>query len=366
MSTDILVLQEDWKGYKPVRRRPGNWKAQEAAVRSLVENHEGFSQKKRALCLEEAMTTDSFPLMFGDILGRELQAAFKPIGTPLAPIFLKRSYGDFETHKIFRTEGLTHVLDLVLEKGEYLAREQGEEKVEINLDKYGNQVDFSWEASLRDDLGAFTRFPGELADSASNTSARLQTATLIGATGPIAAAFVDAVDGQAALSVLPLSAANLATAIEAKQSYTSSGEPIMSAPSFLVVPPALEFTARDILASVDTNIRPTTVSRFGLQLVVDPWIPILATTGTVGATCWFLASAESDIPGAVFATLAGVSGPELWQKKSDAIKVGGGDVGQFDGDFATDNIFYRVRHSIATVALEPRGLWGSWGQADPT
>jgi len=192
MSTDILVLQEDWKGYKPVRRRPGNWKAQEAAVRSLVENHEGFSQKKRALCLEEAMTTDSFPLMFGDILGRELQAAFKPIGTPLAPIFLKRSYGDFETHKIFRTEGLTHVLDLVLEKGEYLAREQGEEKVEINLDKYGNQVDFSWEASLRDDLGAFTRFPGELADSASNTSARLQTATLIGATGPIAAAFVDA------------------------------------------------------------------------------------------------------------------------------------------------------------------------------
>lgn len=366
MPTDMLALEENWSGYRPVTGRPSNWQAQEAVVRELVENHNRLPLDVRAVRLREAMTTDSFPLMFGDILGRELQNAFKTVGTPLAPIFLKRQYKDFDPKRIFRTEGLTRRLPIVGEKGEYQAREQGEERVNINLDKYGSQVDFSWEAQLRDDLGAFTRFPQELADSAINTEAWLQTQTLIGATGPIAAAFVDVVDGQAALSVLPLTAANVATGLEAKSSYTSTGEPIQSGASFLVVPPALQFTGLDILASVDTNVRPTTVSQAGLQLIVDPWIPIIATTGTVGSTCWFLASDASDIGSAVFATLLGASGPELWQKKSDAIKVGGGEVGQFDGDFATDNIFYRVRHSIGTVALEPRGLWGSWGQADPT
>jgi len=376
---DILELDSSWEGYRPVSagRRPANWAAQEAAAISLLENHKGLSHRVWKFRMQEAMTTDSFPLLFADSLDREMLRAFQSIGTPLAPLFHKKTLSDFKTAKMFRHEGMTKRLQKVLEKGEYLAREQGEEKVEIYVEKYGAQCDFSWEMYLNDDLGAFSRFPQELAQSAINTEAWLQTSTYIGATGPIAAVFVDAVDGSAALSVLPLTIAALETLLEAMGEYTSSGEPIVSRPTYLVVPPALEITARNILTStykawtdgagaVVDHETANVVAQAGLQLIVDPWIPIIATTGTTGQTCWFLATAPTDIPTAAFAKLAGNEAPSLFMKSSDAVRVGGGAVSPFEGDFATDNIFYKVRHCMGAVALEPRGLIGSWGQADPT
>ena len=378
MPIDILTLDNDWAGLTPVRgNRPANWEAQEAVALALFENHKGLSHRVWKYRMEEVMTTDSFPLLFADSLNRELLNAFQSIGTPLAPLFHKKTLTDFKTAKMFRTEGMTKVLQKVLEKGEYLPREQGEEKVDIAVEKYGAQVDFSWEAYLGDDLGAFQRFPNELAQSAINTEARAQTAIYIGATGPIAATFVDAVDGLAALLALPLTIGNLETALETMGEYTSSGEPIVSSPTYLVVPPALEITARNILTStykqwtdgagaVVDHETANTVAQRGLQLIVDPWIPILATTGTVGQTCWFLATKPTDIPSAAFAKLAGNEAPALFMKSSDTTRVGGGLVSPFEGDFATDNIFYKVRHVLGAVALEPRGLWGSWGQGDPT
>ena len=367
MDTTILDLNTSWEGYMPVRgRRPPNWEAQEAEALKLISNHKGMPHRVWKFRMEEAMTTDTFPLLFADSLNRELLNAFQSVGTVLAPLFHPKTLTDFKVAKMFRHEGMTKRLQIVLEKGEYLAREQGEEKVDISVQKYGAQCDFSWEANLNDDLGAFQRFPQELSNSAINTEAWLQTSIFIGATGPIAATFIGALGGQAALSVLPLTAANLATAKEAMGTYTSSGEPIQATPLFLVTGPALEHTALDILASVDTNVRPTTISQVNLQPLVDKWIPVLATSGTVAATCWFLASAPSDIPSAAFAKLVGNEAPALFMKASNSTRVGGGIVSAFEGDFETDNIFLKVRHVLGAKALEPRALWGSWGQADPT
>jgi hypothetical protein len=376
---NILELDNSWNGLVPVGagQRPPNWDAQRAKALSLIENHKGLSHRVWKYRMEEAMTTDSFPLLFADSLNRELLNAFASIGTPLAPLFHKKMMSDFKTDKMFRTEGMTKRLQKVLEKGEYLAREEGEEKVDITLEKYGAQCDFSWEAYLGDDLGAFQRFPKSLADSAVNTEAWLQTSIYIGATGPIAATFVDAADGAAAILALPLTIANLETAIETMGEYTSSGEPIISSPTYLVVPPALRITAQNILTSVEkawtaggaaaaVDHATANTVRNGISLIVDPWIPVIATTGTVGQTCWFLATKPSDIPSAAFGKLVGNEAPALFMKSSDAVRVGGGVVSPYEGDFATDNIFYKVRHCMAAVALEPRGLIGSWGQADPT
>ncbi len=379
MSQNILELTESWEGYTPASggRRPADWDSQLAEGLSLIENHDNLAPHVWEYRIKEAMTTDTFPLLFADTLERKMLDAFSIVGTPLAPLFLQETLKDFRAAKLFRHEGLVRRLHIVGEKGEYQARETSEEKTELSLSKYGSQVDFSWESFLNDDLGSFARFPQDLADSAINTEAWLQTSTLFGVTGPIAAVFTGA-GGLAALAVLPLSIANLATALEAKTTYTSTGEPIMSSARYLVVNPSLRILAQDILtstfkqwtdggtAAITAHETANTVAQAGLQLIVDPWIPIVATTGTTGATSWALVSDPTNIPLAAFAHRTGAEGPELFMKASDQVRVGGGAVSQFEGDFGTDNIFYKVRHAIGAVALEHRGGWASWGQADPT
>jgi hypothetical protein len=56
--------------------------------------------------------------------------------------------------------------------------------------------------------------------------------------------------------------------------------------------------------------------------------------------------------------LAGQSSPEICMKSSDKIPVGGGgEMSPYGGDFATDDIFYRVRHVMGGWQLDPRAAY---------
>ncbi len=366
----LMEVMKSWDGFVSSgsggNRRYS--KSDLARTVGLIENHDGLAPHWHKAHLIEAMTQDTFPLMFADTINRRLVAGFTGVGTPLSSLFgPTRLVSDFNTIKIHANEGLTRRLQKVNEKGEYKAREEGESVDTHALSKYGNQVDFSWESWLRDDLGAFARFPGKLATSAINTEAFFQTSLFMAAAGPIAATFTGT-GGQAAVAVTALSEANLETAIQAMGAYTSTGEPIQNRPMFLVVGPALELTAKRILFSSqwvpgrDDEVRQgnlNTVASMNIQLIVDKWLPIVNTT--TPTTAWFLAAAPSDIQGVEWAKLSGKESPELWQKASDSIRVGGGSNSPFEGDFATDNIFYRVRHCFSGKAFEHRAFWASTG-----
>ncbi len=369
---DTMQVMEDWDGFG--RMGGGRRTYTEADLGQFIavcENHTGMGVNRHRALVEEVMTTDSFPLMFADVISRKLENEFQGVGTPLLPLFgTPRFVDSFGTIKTNKTEGLASRLQIVGEKGEYLAAKEGEAEVTWNLDKYGKQTDFSWEAFLRDSMGIFARFPGKLARSAINTEAWLQTTIFYNAAGPIDATFTGT-GGQAAVSALPLTEANLETATEAMGLYTSNGEPILTSPVFLVTGPALEHTAKRIMGSLrynfgsDDDVRIgdlNTIAPLNLQYIKDPWIPIVVTTGTIAATTWFLTADPASVQGAEFGYLTGRSTPELWQKAPDAIKLGGGPVGPMEGDFATDNMFFRVRHTIGATALEHRALWASDGQ----
>ena len=45
-------------------------------------------------------------------------------------------------------------------------------------------------------------------------------------------------------------------------------------------------------------------------------------------------------------------------KASDKVTVGGGAINPMSGDFATDNVFYRVRHVFGIVELDWRATYG--------
>jgi hypothetical protein len=86
---------------------------------------------------------------------------------------------------------------------------------------------------------------------------------------------------------------------------------------------------------------------------VDPWLPIVDATGYDNTT-WYVFADPSQGAAVEFATLRGYEDPEICMKNSDKVTVGGGALSPFSGDFATDNIFYRVRMVYGFTQLDPR------------
>jgi len=370
---ELLKLIEDWKGYvalSDVRRGEG-YEQKLAETINLLNNTHGLPAHKHDYLLREAMTTSDFPYLFGDVLDRQLLASYKA-ADPVWKAFTKLSTNrDFRDSYRFKMNGGDDDLPLVAEKGEYLASPRTETRYTLALLKYGRQFDISWEAVINDDLGALKDTPERFAQAAIRTEHRFVTNMYYHNV-------VMATAGRGNLSINPLTIANLETGIEWFAARTDvGGEAIPTRPKYLVVPPALEMTARQILTSATKmwleNVTlaaagpatlypmPTTnvVSQMGIQLVVDPYITILGAVGTplssVGS--WFLFTDPSELAVLEAAHLRGHERPEIAMKASDKVSVGGGVIGPMEGDFATDNIFYRVRLVFGGTTLDWRGFY---------
>ena len=107
---------------------------------------------------------------------------------------------------------------------------------------------------------------------------------------------------------------------------------------------------------------PTTnvVSNYGLELVIDPYITTIDVANgnplsAVGA--WYLFSNPMELAALEAAHLRGHERPEIAMKSSDKVTVGGGALNPMSGDFATDNVFYRVRVIFGGVTEDWRAFY---------
>ena len=345
-------------------------------VQDLVYNgvYQGRRLKahERDYLLREALTTSDFPLMFGDVLDRQLIAAYKAVEPAWKPFTKMSTVKDFRTAYRFRTSGGDQHLDRVGEKGEYLASDRDEHRFPISVLKYGRQFDISWEAMINDDLGALRDTPERFAKAAMRTEHRIMStlyASDVGAhaEGPAGNLYALGINCNIAASAdCPLTIANLEHGVQTMNQFTDiGGEPILATPKYLVVCPALEFTARQILTSAtkvwsDNAAGPAAyptanvISTIGLQLIVDKYLPIV-NAGNDQDTQWYLFSDPADVAALEAAHLTGHENPEIAMKNSDKVTVGGGPISPFAGDFATDNVFYRVREVFGGAKRDWRG-----------
>jgi len=332
-----------------------------------------LSSTERAFRVEEALTTSDFPLMFGDVLDRQLLAAYKAVEPAWKPFTKMSTVKDFRTAYRFATYGSDQYLPRVGEKGEYLASSLDELRYYISVLKYGRQIDLSWEAMINDDLGALRDIPERFARAAMRTEHRIMSTLYASDVG----AHVEGAGGNlyqlgvncnyAASADCPLTIANLEHGVQTMNQFTDiGGEPIMATPKFLVVCPALEFTARQILTSATKqwtdgagaiSVHPTAnvIATIGLQLIVDKYLPIVNPAANDTNTQWYLFSDPNDIAALEAAHLTGHESPEIAMKNSDKVTVGGGPISPFSGDFATDNVFYRVREIFGGAKMDWRG-----------
>ena len=371
---EFMKLMEDWKGYHALSevKRPENYEQRLKETVDLLTNARGFPQHRHEYLLREALTTSDFPYLFGDVLDRQVLASYKAVAPVWKSIVkmgtVPRIYPQIGGYRFAITGGDQYLAE-VAEKGEYLASERNELRDAVYVKKYGRQFDISWEALINDDIGALKDTPDRFARAAVRTEHRLVSATYVNDLGTHAGGnlYQNAINED----VLPLTIGNLENTVEAMQGplfLDVNGEPILNRPKFLVVGPALEFTARQILTSTTkmwtstaddesasvaypmTNV----ISQYGLVLIIDPYIPILDASYPGS---WYLFSDPSDIAAMEFDFLVGHERPEICMKASDKVTIGGGALSPMSGDFATDNVFYRVRVVCGCNKLVTTGGW---------
>ena len=368
---ELMKLMEDWNGYATLSdvNKGEGYEQKLAETLDLLSNARGLPTHKHQYLLKEAMTTSDFPLLFGDVLDRQLLATYKAV-PPVWKAFTRQStvpriYPQVGGYR-FQFHGGDQFLAEVAQKGEYLASDREEERYPISVRKYGRQYDISWETLVNDDLGALKDTPTRFAMAAMRTEHRIVTGIYASDVGAHAAnANLYQVGVNAAATVLSINA--LEVGIQQMNMFTDEGgEPILATPKFLVVPPALEFTARQILTSATKSVAtgvvgvpyPTAnvVANLGLTLIVDKYLPIV-NTGNDQHTQWYLFSEPNDIAAIEAAHLTGHERPEIAMKASDKVTVGGGAIGPMSGDFATDNVLYRVRLVFGAAAIDWRATY---------
>jgi hypothetical protein len=368
---EFLELIEGWEGYSPI----GRAKLNEAAISSalnLLMNTDRLPTHRWEYLMKEAITTSDFPYLFGGILDRELLARYTMVVPDWKSYVKVGSCKDFRQREMHKVQGNETLLPEVKEKGEYLVAPMSDAHYHIQVYKRGRQFDISWESLINDDLGAFNDIPDRFSNACIYTEAYIATNQIAVAAGPNPLLFGGAiadVDGQVINNqgALALTIANLEATLGLMALQTDVlGRPLGIQGKHLVVPPRQEFTARAILTSAlkqwtevgggagvpvpTTNIIP----QLGIQLHVNPLLPVVDASGNRNGT-WYVFADPADGVAIEYDYLRGHESPEVCMKSSDKVSVtGGAPVGPFEGDFASDNVFYRVRLCGGAAPRDPR------------
>lgn len=353
--------------------------------------------RRARLLFQEAMSTSDFPILTGNILERTVLSAYAEAPASW-PAWCKRgTLADLTrvAQRIALDRGGARLDGPILpdafgvtgsgptgiaELTSYPERRRSERHWDVRLYKYGARMAFSWELFLADDLDQLKNTPTLFGQAARSTEEHLATQAIAAAGGPNPA-FFNAANTLQASAVLgtpvnaPLSITALAAAITQMVTQVNlEGEPINIQGVILVVPPAQEITARNIINATQTvcNDQGGTIGVVGfgavslqrlvtnnwaqgrVRPVTNWWLPIVNPTN--GNSAWYLfADPNNGRPAVEIDFLRGHETPEIYLKASNQVAVGGGgETDPMGGDFDTDQIIYKVRHCVGGGTLDPR------------
>jgi hypothetical protein len=242
----------------------------------------------------------------------------------------------------------------------------------MQVKKAGQRIRFSWESIVNDgQIGLLERLPVELALKAAGKEDEEVTKQLVATGGLNTTNFKSG--NQNLLSGNPaLSLESLEDAIEAANLQTYNGRQITAVTQFaLVIPRALEMTARKILAVQEVRsettaggVATTTISGnpIGSQvtIVVNDW---LTKINSGAGAYWFLIPVPGQQlnPAVALGFLRGYETPELRIKSNGGLYLGGGEVPAREGSFDNDDWEMRIRHIATGGFIVPAGTIASTG-----
>lgn len=345
------------EGKRIVPRNTPEYKKNLAEAANLVANLVQRGSKLDMYRFQEALSTSDFPIYFGDILDRQILASYAETPQSYTQWAKVSEVADFRPAKRYAMDGGEAALKTVDELGEYKSVKRSESQISFSVKKFGARFDISWEALIDDDLSLLTDQPTRFGKAARRTEEKECTKLLMDDTF-----FSESNDNL--IESNPLTVQNLQKAIEKfTAKVDEDGEPIMVGPAILMVPPALEVTANNILNASEFltwdggqesfKMRTNNWLQNKLKLVVNHYLPVLDKEH--GSDTYYLMADPSAARGAVeFAFLRGHRSPELFMKSPNAMAVGGAAAGATAGDFDHDAIGYKVRHVMGGTTIDPK------------
>jgi len=337
--------------------------------------------------LREAMTTSDFPVLFTQIIDRQVLAAYREAPSAWDMIARRRVVRDFRaTTLVDPLIGNGGRLNSITELAEYPQPvEPPVTDRNLQVRKWGAQFGISWEMLINDDLDQIRALPIRLGSMARRTENYEATATYAGASGPSAGMFdadntvliANAVGVDTPEDNPPLSVAGLTQAMNLLLSRRDAdGNLIARDTLVLVVPPALEVVANNIINA--TTVELTTMGGIlqgsaeqrliaanwlsrRIRVMSNPILPQISTTN--GNTSWYLfADPANDREAFTVGFLRGHEDPEVFMRSSNAMAMAGGaEVDPMNGDFDNDAVTYKVRHIFGTAVVDPKAAVASNG-----
>lgn len=278
-------------------------------LESRGENTRGMT--KTELVTRGFHSTSDFPLLFSNLAGKSLDAAYQEEPHTWGAIARQRNLPDFKLASDLVVAGdLTP--EPLLEGGEYKAGTLKEAQHQWKLATYARKVTVTRQAIINDDLSALERVPEMLGRGFRRLESNLVW-------GLITNNAICSVDGEALFdsthnnsSAQTITTAGYNAARKAMRKQTDiAGNVINLTPSYMIVPTDLEATALQFLfptgfapAARTGENGPVTVQTAGVQLIVEPRLDASAST-------WYLAASPGAVEGIVYGYLAGEEGPTV-------------------------------------------------------
>jgi len=255
-------------------------------------------------------STSDFPLLFSNLAGKTLTAAYEEEPHTWKPLARQQNLPDFK-----QSTDLILAADLaplaLLEGGEYQKGTLTEAQATWKLATYARKVTISRQAIINDDLSALERTPEYLGRGFRRLESNLIWAQ-------ITSNATVSVDGQALFAAghnntgtgaIGIAGVNAAKKAMRKQTDIS-GVTVNLTPDYLIVPTDLEATALQFLYPTGyapaalTGAAGPNVYAGAMQLIVEPRLD-------GSATQWYAASAPSKVEGLVYGYLADEPGPTI-------------------------------------------------------
>ena len=292
------ITEDEKKGYDNSFR---GFSLLEMARHALTLSNIDSGNMSRMELVGRAFTTSDFPLILANQANKSMLKGYEEAPETWNVWAQTGNLSDFKQASRVNLSTFNN-LDLVSEDGEYKYGSFAEGNETIQLATYGKLFAISRQAIINDDLGMFTRIPAAMGRGASRTVGNLAYGVLTSnplmadGTALFAGTAIGTdhgnlnIGGAAALAATPFSAARVAMGRQSDIAGNAVGLNIR--PSYLIVPLALEDTARVLMtsefdpAAANTNSNVPNKVRNAAEVVSDPRLD------ADSATAWYLAAGQ--------------------------------------------------------------------------
>lgn len=294
------------------RRRGLRWHAEQiAAAKGItIDADPGTMEWVRA-----AFSTSELSGIVGNVANKALQTAFATAPSVAEQITATRSHQNFQPNTVYSL-ALNGELQPVAADGELKHMRTSEESRTRQVETRGAVLSISRRDLINDDLNAFADTAQALGRKAVHSRERTLFAAL-NATGNGSSFFTTARANYFEGAATNLQSSSLQTATQMfRDQVGPDGLPVMIEPSILVVPTALEYTAKELMNS-QYVVGPTSaktpsanVWQGAYRVLTSPWLSNSQLSGA-SSTAWYLLGNPADLAALEIAYLNGLQTPTV-------------------------------------------------------